>query len=85
MEKGEMNKCDSDKKNSVFLNLKKRSNDVVRLFGLTDEKPDFERINLSLEELNVSDDDNDEKRSKISESTNSVDYDIDCDIENNKA
>lgn len=85
MEKGEMNKGYSDKKNSVFLNLKKRSNEVVRLFGLTDEKPDFERINLSLDELKVSDDDNDEKRSKISESTNSVDYDIDCDLENNKA
>ena len=65
----------------LFLNLKKRSNEVVRLFGLTDEKPDFDRINLEIDEIKVSDDD--EKRSKISESTNSVDYDIDCDIENN--
>ena len=82
MEKCEMNKDDPDKKESIFLNLKKRSNEVVRLFGLTDEKPDFDRINLEIDEIKVSDDD--EKRSKISESTNSVDYDIDCDIENNK-
>ena len=82
MEKGEMNKDDQDKKESMFFNLKKRSNEVVKLFGLTVEKPDFERINLDIDEIKVSDDD--EKRSKISESTNSVDYDIVCDVENNK-
>ena len=47
-----------------------------------DDPPDFERINLSIDEIKVSDDD--EKRSKQSDSTISVDYDIDCDIENNK-
>ena len=82
MEKGEMNKDDSNKKDSVFFNLKKRSNEVVKLFGLMDDPPDFERINLSIDEIKVSDDD--EKRSKQSDSTISVDYDIDCDIENNK-
>ena len=82
MEKGEMNKDVPNKTDSVFFNLRKRSNEVVKLFGLTDEKPDFERIRLDLDEIKVSDDD--EKRSKISESTNSVDYDIVCDVENNK-
>ena len=82
MEKGEMNKDDPNKKDSVFFNLKKRSNEVVKLFGLMDDPPDFERINLSIDEIKVSDDD--EKRSKQSDSTISVDYDIDCDIENNK-
>ena len=77
-----MNKDVPNKTDSVFFNLRKRSNEVVKLFGLTDEKPDFDRINLDLDEIKVSDDD--EKRSKISESTNSVDYDIVCDVENNK-
>ena len=86
MEKGETNKDvpnkTPNKTDTMFFNIRKRSNEVVKLFGLTDEKPDFERINLDIDEIKVSDDD--EKRSKMSESTNSVDYDVVCDIENNK-
>lgn len=75
LEKGELN---IENKNTGFFTLKKPSR-VVKLLGLnSDEIPNFQNIKLRVNEI---DSDNDEeKETKMSESSNS----IDCDIEGKK-
>lgn len=68
-----------NKFNSVFT-LKKMPN-IVELFGIeNDMKPNFENIKFAIEEINNNDFENDEIRSKRSDSSNS----LDCDIEGDK-
>lgn len=89
LEKGELNEknvlhheIDDDvnnknKFNSVFT-LKKMPN-IVELFGIeNDVKPNFEHIKFAIEEINNNDFENDEIRSKRSDSSNSLDCDIQC-------
>jgi hypothetical protein len=64
-----------NKFNSIFT-LKKMPN-IVELFG-ADSKPNFEQIKFSIEEINNTDLENDEIRSRRSDSSNSLDYDIEC-------
>lgn len=89
LEKGELNEKnvlnhDDDvnnksKFNSVFT-LKKMPN-IVELFGIENEmKPNFEHIKFAIEEINNNDFENDEIRSKRSDSSNS----LDCDIQGEK-
>lgn len=89
LEKGELNEKnvlnhDDDvnnksKFNSVFT-LKKMPN-IVELFGIeNDMKPNFEHIKFAIEEINNNDFENDEIRSKRSDSSNS----LDCDIQGEK-
>ena len=66
-----------NKFNSIFT-LKKMPN-IVELFG-ADSKPNFEQIKFSIEEINNTDLENDEIRSRRSDSSNS----LDCDIEGAK-
>jgi len=89
LEKGELNEKNvlnhvddvnnKNKFNSVFT-LKKIPN-IVKLFGIeNDVKPNFEHIKLAIEEINNTDFENDEIRSKRSDSSNS----LDCDIQGDK-
>jgi len=89
LERGELNEKnvlnhDDDVKNknkfnSVFT-LKKMPN-IIELFGIdNDVKPNFEHIKFSIEEINNTDFENDEIRSKRSDSSNS----LDCDIQGEK-
>ena len=89
LEKGELNEknvlnheidddvSNKNKFNSVFT-LKKMPN-IVKLFGIeNDLKPNFEHIKFAIEEINNNDFENDEIRSKRSDSSNSLDCDIQC-------
>lgn len=68
-----------NKFNSIFT-LKKMPN-IVELFGIeNDMKPNFEHIKFSIEEINNTIFENDEIRSKRSDSSNS----LDCDIQGEK-
>lgn len=89
LEKGELNEKNvlnhddnennKSKFNSVFT-LKKMPN-IVELFGIeNDMKPNFEHIKFAIEEINNKDFENDEIRSKRSDSSNS----LDCDIQGEK-
>jgi len=89
LEKGELNEKNvlnhvddvnnKNKFNSVFT-LKKMPN-IVELFGIeNDVKQNFEHIKLAIEEINNTDFENDEIRSKRSDSSNS----LDCDIQGDK-
>ena len=91
LEKGELNKKNvlnhetndelnnKNTCNSIFT-LKKIPN-IVKLFGIENEiKPIFEHIKFSIEEINNTDFENDEIRSRQSDSSNS----LDCDIEGDK-
>jgi hypothetical protein len=74
LEKGELN---IKNKNTGFFTLKKPSR-VVKLLGLNSyETPNFQNIKLKLHEIES---DEEEKETKMSESSNS----IDCDIEGKK-
>jgi hypothetical protein len=80
LEKGEFK--DDTKKTTEFkqggvFTLKKIPQ-VVKLLGLFNEKPDFQNIKLSIEEINEFDSENEEKGSKMSDSSNSIDCDIEC-------
>ena len=70
LEKGELNKQEG-----VF--TLKKIPQVVKLLGISNEKPDFNNIKLSIEDVHEFDSENEEKCSKMSDSSNS----IDCDIE----
>jgi hypothetical protein len=89
LERGELNEKNvlnhdddvnnKNKFNSVFT-LKKMPN-IVELFGIeNDVKPNFEHIKFAIEEINNTDFENDEIRSKRSDSSNS----LDCDIQGEK-
>jgi hypothetical protein len=89
LERGELNEKNvlnhdddvnnKNKFNSVFT-LKKMPN-IIELFGIeNDVKPNFEHIKFSIEEINNTDFENDEIRSKRSDSSNS----LDCDIQGEK-
>ena len=89
LEKGELNEKNvlnhdddvnnKNKFNSVFT-LKKMPN-IVELFGIeNDVKPNFEHIKFAIDEINNTDFENDEIRSKRSDSSNS----LDCDIQGDK-
>jgi hypothetical protein len=89
LEKGELNEKNvlnhdddvnnKNKFNSVFT-LKKMPN-IVELFGIENEvKPNFEHIKFAIDEINNTDFENDEIRSKRSDSSNS----LDCDIQGDK-
>jgi hypothetical protein len=77
LEKGELNdlKVTQFKQDGVF--TLKKIPQVVKLLGLSNEKPDFNNIKLSIEDIHEFDSENEEKGSKMSDSSNS----IDCDIE----
>ena len=76
MEKGELNENKSKNKGSSenILTLKKFPN-VVELFGLNGEKPNFSNIKLSIEELSKLGD-NEDIKSIRSDSSNSLGYEI---------
>jgi hypothetical protein len=89
LERGELNEKNvlnhdddvnnKNKFNSVFT-LKKMPN-IIELFGIeNDVKPNFEHIKFAIEEINNTDFENDEIRSKRSDSSNS----LDCDIQGEK-
>ncbi len=79
LEKGEI-KCNKDNETSAFT-LKKIPN-IIKLFGITNEreKPDFDNIILSIDDIKEFDADKDEIKSKRSDSSNSLDCDIECEI-----
>jgi len=73
LEKGEI-KCNKDNKSSAFT-LKKIPN-IVKLFGDKNEKPNFDNIILSVEDIKEID--SDEIKSIRSDSSNSLDCVIEC-------
>jgi len=82
LEKGELaeknNKIEQNgiKMNSVFT-LKKLPN-IVELFGANNVKPVFEHIKLSIDEIRDIEFDNEDRISKRSDSSNSLDCDVEC-------
>jgi hypothetical protein len=73
LEKGEI-KCNKDKESTAFT-LKKIPN-IVKLFGDKNEKPNFDNIILSVEDIKEID--SDEIKSIRSDSSNSLDCVIEC-------
>ena len=80
LEKGELKNKNSTentehelKKNNVLV-LKKIPN-VVSLFGINNDKPDFNNIKFKIDEIDDFDSENDEKLTKVSETSS-----IDCEI-----
>jgi hypothetical protein len=81
LEKGEINKNDinqkndtSQRKDNIF--TLKRQPKIIKLFDTNNEKPDFENIKLSINEVKEINSDNEEIGSKFSESSYSLDFDI---------
>jgi len=85
LERGEMDRSKTMKKKELqsdnTMTLKKFPN-IVKIFGKTEEKPNFQNIKLIIDEIKEMDSDNEEKVSKRSDSSNSLDLDIEC--ESNK-
>jgi hypothetical protein len=81
LEKGEINISKTMKKKELQLDnpitLKKFPN-IVKIFGKTEDKPNFQNIKLIIDEIKEMDSDNEEKCSKRSDSSNSLDLDIEC-------
>ena len=78
LERGEL-----DRKNqpeSTFT-LKKIPN-IIQLFGTHNEKPNFDNIMLSIDDIKEFDSDNEEIKSKRSDSSNSLDCEIKSEIRN---
>jgi hypothetical protein len=71
LEKGEMKTNDT-------ITLKKNKN-VIRLFGTDNNKPNFKNINFKIDEIyNEIDSENEERRSKLSDSSHSLEYEIEA-------
>jgi len=62
--------------NSIFT-LKKMPN-IVELFGTSNGKPDFDHIKLSIDEIKDIDIDNEDRKSRRSDSSNSLDCIVEC-------
>ena len=78
LEKGEMNKFEDTNKASV--NAKDYPN-VITLFGENKNKNLLSNVNLQINEIQEFDSDNEEKKSKKSDSTNSLmDLDVICEL-----
>jgi len=73
LEKGEIKKSD------IHMTLKKMPN-IVKIFGKSEGKPDFDNIKLNIDEIGNFNSDNEEKYSKRSDSSNSLDFDIECEL-----
>lgn len=83
LEKGQLNEKNnkSDQNgnsgmNSIFT-LKKMPN-IVELFGTSNGKPDFDHIKLSIDEIKEIDIDNEDRKSRRSDSSNSLDCVVEC-------
>jgi hypothetical protein len=77
LEKGEMKNKEynlSDN-NTIFL---KKKNNVISLNGINNEKPDFKNINYKINEIGINgfDSENEERGSKFSDSSQSLEYEI---------
>jgi hypothetical protein len=82
MEKGDI----SRKKESELeinkdksLTLKKLPK-IIKIFGFNNEKPDFQNIKLNIDEIKDFDSDNEEIGSKNSETSNSIDVEIESEL-----
>jgi len=83
LEKGQLNnknnKSDQNENsgmNSIFT-LKKIPH-IVELFGTSNDKPNFDHIKLSIDEIKDNDIDNEDRKSRRSDSSNSLDCDVEC-------
>ena len=83
LEKGQLNdknnksdKNENSGMNSIFT-LKKMPH-IVELFGTTNDKPNFDHIKLSIDEIKDNDIDNEDRKSRRSDSSNSVDCVVEC-------
>ena len=83
LEKGQLNnknnKSDQNENsgmNSIFT-LKKMPH-IVELFGTSNDKPNFDHIKLSIDEIKDNDIDNEDRKSRRSDSSNSVDCVVEC-------
>ena len=84
LERGEfIQHSNQEKSNSIF--TLKRIPHIVELFGHNATgKPNFENIKLSLESIKDFDyEDNEDKKSRRSDSSNSIDCDIECEKDDN--
>jgi hypothetical protein len=86
MEKGDI----SRKKESELeinkdksLTLKKLPK-IIKIFGFNNEKPDFQNIKLNIDEIKDFDSDNEEIGSKNSETSNSIDFEIESELPEKK-
>ena len=80
MEKGEIsNKKEMERNQEKSLTLKKLPK-IIKIFGFSNEKPNFQNIKLNIDEIKDFDSDNEELGSKNSETSNSLDIDIESEI-----
>ena len=85
LERGEVKDCNTlkNKENTVILN---KFPNVIKLFGNNNKslKPIFENINLKIQDIKDFDSDNEEKKSRKSDSSNSLlDFDVMSEKSNN--
>jgi len=86
LEKREISKKldrDIKTKSKKSLTLKKLPK-IIKIFGFHNDKPDFQQIKLNFDEIKEFDSDNDEIGSKQSETSNSLDVEIESEIPDKK-
>jgi hypothetical protein len=86
MEKGDISRKKASEleiNKNKSLTLKKLPK-IIKIFGFNNEKPDFQNIKLNIDEIKDFDSDNEEIGSKNSETSNSIDFEIESELPEKK-